>query len=199
MQKAIYFEEAYNKGILPKIEAGYILSVHTPDIKDINKTQNPIKVEIISYSGVKSVQQVEGGVKFLAAGRKMFCLIEPAGYPKSHIEPSLRSTSTTEFIPFRFSECETIFTVNNKFRALMPREARDCFDSFTVDFPDKGDIAILYLVFDEDVNGKVLPFVEENFALVLKNTINIRQRDAEKIAKHFIAIVQKFDAWKDEQ
>ena len=197
MQKAVYFEEAYNKGMLPKIDSGYILSVLTPDLSNVQKTQNPIHIEIISYSGVKSVQQMGNGAKFLAAGKKMFCLIEPAGYSKSHIEPALRSTSTTEHIPFRFSECEKLLTSDNKFRVLLPRESRDCYDSFTVDFPDKGDICILYMIFDEDINGKVLPFIQENFSLVLKNMINLQKRDADKIAKHFIQIVQKFDVWTD--
>ena len=37
MQKAMFFEEAYNKGILAKLQSGYILSLISPNMDNIER------------------------------------------------------------------------------------------------------------------------------------------------------------------
>jgi hypothetical protein len=197
MQKAMFFEEAYHKGVLAKIDSGYILSVMVPDMTDPIRKQDPFKIEMVSYSGVKSVIPVPGGVKFQASGRKMYCMVEPATYPKSHIEPSMRSTHTTEHMPYRFNECDVNLTSDSKYRTLVAKKALDSFDSFTIEFPDKGDIAVLYFIFDDDINGKVLPFIQENFITILKSAIRLQERDAKKVSKQFLEVIKQFDVWPE--
>lgn len=197
-QKAMFFEEAYNKGLLTKVNQGYILSVISPDLTNPNTIHNPFLIEIISYSGVKSVHSIPGGVKFLAAGKKMYCMIEPSSYSFNYVEPSLRSNNTTEFMPFRFDDCEIFLTRDGKFKILIPKSSKESFDSFTVDFPEKGDISILYFIFDKDINGVVLPFIEENYTKILKEVLTLQSTDAKKVAKKFMEVVLEFDVFPDD-
>jgi hypothetical protein len=197
VRKAMYLEEAYHKGVLPKVDAGYILSVISPNMQDPTRIHDPFLIEMISYSGIKAIHPLENGLKFLATGRKIFCMIEPVSYSQSHIEPSLRSSSGTAFMPFRFSECSIFLTRHEKYRILLPNNAQDCYDSFTVDFPAKGDFCVLYFIFDKDVNGKVLPYVEQNFSIILKKGLALEDGDAKKVAKQFIAKVGQYDIWPD--
>lgn len=192
MQKAIFFEEAYKKGLLTQIKDGYIMSVSLPDFDKLERQNDPIAIEMISYSGVKSVIDIGTGVKFQAQGKKMYCLFEPSGYTESHIEPVYRSQGTTGHIPFRFNDCETFLTKDSKLRILIPKKAHDCFDSFTVSFPEKGDLCILYFVFDKDIDNVVLPFIHENFQQIIQKTVSLRGADAKHIADKFIEIISKF-------
>ena len=195
MQKAMFFEEAFKSGVLGKLESGYILSLSSPNMDDIEHTNDPFLAEMISYSGVKAVIPVEGGVKFQAQGRKMFCMMEPATYTEKHVEPTYRSNNTTGFMPFRFKDCEQFLTKDNKYNILIPNVAHDCYDSFTVSFPAKGDLCIIYFIFDKDIEGKVLPFIKENFENIIKKSFSFRSPDAAHIAKKFIEVVNKFDVW----
>lgn len=193
MQKAIFFEEAYHKGLLPEITEGYILSLISPDMSDIERKMDPFLVQMVTYSGLKSVQPYENGVKFQAQGRKMFCMLEPSNYSRKHIEPTLRSNNTSAFMPYRFHECESFFTKDNKYRVLIPTSAHECYDSFTIDFPAKGDICVLYYIFDkENIDTKVLPFIQDNFSLILKKDLRIRDDDAKTISRKLMAVVKKF-------
>jgi hypothetical protein len=197
VQKAMYLEEAYNKGILPKVDTGYILSVISPDMQDPSRIHDPFLIEMVSYSGVKAIHPMAHGLKFLAGGKKMFCMIEPASYAQSHVEPSMRSTNTTAFMPYRFSECEIFLTHHDKFRIILPNQAQDCFDSFTVDFPERGDFCVLYFIFSKDINGEVLPFIQENFTMILKKALTFEDSDAKKVSKSFMLIVKQYDIWPD--
>lgn len=196
MQTAMFFEEALNKGLLPTIESGYILSLVTPDQEDVSRKLDPFKMEMISYSGLKAAHQFEEGVKFQAQGRKMFCMIEPSSFAMNHIEPTYRPNNTSGFMPFRFKDCETFLTKNSKYRVLIPDVLYDCFDSFTVSLPRKGDLCILYLIFDKDVDGVVLPFIQENIIKILKSTIGLQDSDCKRISQKYIETVQKYDVWQ---
>lgn len=193
MQKAMFFKEAFRKGILNKIDKGYILSLSTPDLDDMDKQHDPFLIEFISYSGVKSILDIGKGVKFQAQGRKMYCMLEPATFTEKHIEPTYRSTNSTGYMPFRFNDCEQFLTKDDKFNVLLPQTPFNCYDSFTISFPDKGDLCILYFIFNKDINGVVLPFIQENFQNVLKKTLGLRDIDNKTISKKFIEIVKKYD------
>ena len=147
MQKAMFLMESYKKGILAELDAGYIFTLNVPDVNNIQRKLDPYRMEMVSYSGVKSIHPVNGGLKFISSGRKILCLIEPSNYPRNYIEPSFRSNKTTENIPFRFKECDIYFTNDNRHRVLLPSKPIECYDSFTVEFPNKGDICILYFIF----------------------------------------------------
>ena len=193
MQKAIFFEEAYNKGLLPQILEGYIFSLSIPDIEDIEKKSNPFLLQMISYSGLKSVEPMSDGVRFQAQGSDMFCMLEPANYSQKHVEPASRSQSTTAFMPYRFSECEIFFTKDTKYRVLMAKESHQLYDSFIVDFPDKGDICVIYYVFDKDNMEKtVIPFIQENITFILKTHLRLRDVDSKNISKKFMEVVKQF-------
>lgn len=192
MQKAMFFEEAFKKGILDKVSDGYIMSVNVPDFESIDRQNDPIAIEMISYSGVKSIIDVGSGVKFQAQGKKMFCLLEPVSYTESHVDPVSRSTATTGHLPFRFSECESFLTKDNKLRILIPKKAHDCFDSFTVSFPHKGDLCILYFIFDKDIDGVVLPFIRDNLQQIIQKTVSLRGNDSKIISDKFMSVVNQF-------
>ncbi len=195
MPKAMFFEDALNKGILPKITQGYILSVMSPDYDDPRRNMDPFLLEMISYSGVKMVNAFGEGVKFQAQGKKMFCMIEPAAYTQKHTEPTFRPTNSTGFMPFRFSECEQFLTKDSKYNVLIPNKAHDCYDSFTVALPKKGDLSILYFIFDKDVNNVVLPFIEENIVTILKTNFRLANINAKHIGASFREIIGRYHVW----
>lgn len=195
MQKAMFFEDAFRKGVLADIDSGYILSLISPNMEDINSKNDPFVAEMISYTGVKSITPIDGGVKFQAQGNKMFCMLEPAAYTEKHVEPTNRSNSSTGNMPFRFKDCQQFLTKDNKFNILIPNIPHVCYDSFTVSFPAKGDLCIVYFIFDKDIGKVVLPFIEDNFKTILKKSLLFRDIDAGLISKRFIEVVKKFDVW----
>jgi hypothetical protein len=152
---------------------------------------------MISYSGVKQIIALEGGVKFQAQGRKMFCMLEPATYAEKHIEPTYRSNNTTGFMPFRFKECITFMTKDSKYKVLIPNIVHECYDSFTVNFPAKGDLCVMYFIFDKNINGVVLPYIEENLMTIIRKSLEFRDVDCKHIAKQFIETVKKYDIFPD--
>ena len=119
-------------------------------------------------------------------------MLEPATFTESHIEPTNRSQNTTGYMPYRFKECESFLTKDNKFRILIPNIPYDCYDSFTVSFPGKGDLSVLYFLFDKDVEGKVIPFMQENLQSIIRKMVALRETDAKTVSTKFIDIVKKF-------
>jgi hypothetical protein len=192
MTKAIFFEEAYKKGLMSEITDGYILSITTPDVEDVQKKLDPFRLEMVNFSGLKSILPLNNGVKFQAQGKKMYTLIEPANFPRKYEEPALRPTGSTSHMPFRFDECETFFTRDYNYRVVIPHQPYDCHDSFTIEFPMKGDLCILYEIFDSDIEGKVVPFIQDNFTLVLKDSLRLRKADAKVIVEKFMSVVKTF-------
>ena len=76
----------------------------------------------------------------------------------------------------------------------MAKESHTLFDSFVVEFPSKGDLCILYYIFDKNnIEGIVMPFIQENITYILRKQIGFRDIDAKIIAKKFIEIVKKFN------
>jgi hypothetical protein len=188
----MFLIEAYRKGILAELDAGYILTVNVPDLEDIQCKLNPYRFEMVAYGGVKAIRPIEGGLEFLSSGRKILCLVEPANYPMKHVEPAFRSVQTTEHIPFRFTECDTYYTKDNRYRVLLPTKPIECYDSFTVEFPKKGDMCILYFIFDENVNEVVLPHIGMNLELILKNLVNIQGDQARRVSKDYLLNIRRF-------
>ena len=192
MQKAMFLVESFKKGILAELDAGYILTVNVPDVDDIQLKLNPYRLEMVSYSGVKAIRPREDGLEFVSSGRKIMCLIEPANYPQGHVEPSFRSNRTTEHIPFRLKECDVYFTNDNRYRVVMPQKPVECYDSFTVEFPRKGDMSVLYFLFDEDINDVVLPYIGQNVELILKNVAGLQTVSAKRISRDYLVNVKRF-------
>ncbi len=192
IRKAIFFEEAYKQGILPTIVNGYIFSINVPDMDDVSKKLDPFLIKMISYSGLKTIMPFEDGVKFQAQGKSMYCMLENQNYPQKHVEPASRSVNSTAYMPHRFSECDIFFTKDNKFRVILPKQAHESFDSFTVNFPGKGDICVLYYIYDQDLENVVFPFMQDNISFILREDLGIRKPDADNISKKFMAIVREF-------
>jgi len=199
MQKAIYFEDAYKSGILGSVDSGYILSIKSPDFDKLETKNDPFLIEMVSYSGVKSITPMGNGLKFQAQGKKMFCLLEPSAYTEKHVEPTYRDPSSTGHIPFRYADCEKFLTKDSKFTVLIPNLPQDCYDSFTITLPEKGDLCILYMIFDKDINKVVLPFIRDNFQTILKKLIGMTALDSKKVAEDFTLVIKKFDVWADEE
>jgi len=192
----MFFEEALKKGILNDLESGYILSMVCPDSSNVNSKMDPYRFEMISYAGLKSVMAFGDGVKFQAQGRKMYCMIEPYAYINSHVEPTYRPQGSTGYMPFRFNDCTTFLTKNNKYRILIPDMLQECYDSFTVSLPNKGDLCILYFIFNKDIDGVVLPFIAENMETTIKSSLGIAVADAKRIAQSYVGIISKYDIWE---
>jgi hypothetical protein len=192
IRKAIFFEEAYKQGLLPTITSGYIFSINVPEMEDVSKKLDPFMIKMISYSGLKTIFPFEDGVKFQAQGKSMYCMLETQSYPQKHVEPASRSSNSTAFMPYRFSECEIFFTKDSKFRVLIPTVAHESLDSFTVNFPGKGDICILYYIYDNDLEKVVFPFMEENISYILREDLQIRKTDADNISVKFMSVVKEF-------
>lgn len=184
--------ESYTRGILPEIDAGYILTLNVPDMNNIQRKLDPYRIEMVSYSGVKSIHELDDGLKFNSSGRKLVCLIEPVNYPNKHQEPAFRSMRTTEHIPFRLSECDVFLTSDNKFRVLLPTKPIECLDSFTIEYPKKGDVSVIYYIFHEDIDGVILPYISSNLEMILKRVVNLQLLEAKRIARGFINNVRKF-------
>ena len=196
MQKAIYFEEAYNQGILSQITEGYIFSLTSPDQTNIERKMDPFLIQMVSYSGLKAIFSLESGVKFQAQGKRMYCMLESANFSNKHLEPMSRTQNTTACMPYRFNECEIFFTKDSKFRVLIPKKAHESFDSFVIDFPDKGDICVLYYIFDkENLDSVVLPFIQENISFILKAQLSMGKHDAKNISDKFMSVIKQFHDW----
>lgn len=196
IRKAIFFEEAYKQGILPEITEGYIFSLTSPDIDNVATKMDPFLLQMVSYSGLKTVIPIGNGLKYQAQGKRMYCMLEPANFSDKHVEPISRTQNSTAYMPYRFNECEIFFTKDFKFRVLIPKKAVEMYDSFTIDFPERGDICVLYFLFDKDINSKVLPFIEENIAYILKSKLPLRGNDTKEIAKKFMHVVKQFQSWE---
>jgi hypothetical protein len=192
MQKAMFLVESYKKGILEEIDAGYILTVNVPNFDDSQRSLDPYRIEMISYSGVKEVVSQGDGITFRSAGRKLMCMIEPSIYPNRHIEPSFRSRSTTEHMPYRSSECDIYRTRDDKYRILLPREPIEYLDSFTVEFPRKGDVCVLYFIFSDDIEGTVLPYIEQSLERILRSVTSLHSSEVKRIASRFMANMKRF-------
>lgn len=192
MQKAMFFLESFKRGILAEIDAGFILTVNSPDMADIQHKLDPFRVEMMSYSGVKSIHEIEDGLKFMSSGRKTLGLIEPVNYPNKHQDPAFRSTRSTEHIPFRFAECDSYLTSNSNYKVLLPKKPVECIDSFTVEFPRKGDMCVIYYIFHDDIEGVVLPYIASNLEMILKQVTNLQTMEAKRFSRNFVDNVRRF-------
>lgn len=192
MQKAMFLLESYRKGILPEVDGGFIFTINAPDRDDSRRVLDPFRLEMISYSGMRSIHESSDGLRFYSLGRKTFALIEPTAYPHAHVDPAFRSSQSTAHMPFRLKECTEWMTGNNRYRILMPTAPVDFADAFTVEFPGKGDVCIIYFAFDTDIHGVVLPYIEKHLRNVVQRVVGISTAESERVCSAYMANVAKF-------
>jgi hypothetical protein len=178
--KAIDLFEAYEQDKLPRDEA-YIVS----SFFSSNTTYS--KYEIVSYSAVKAIFRTDEGLTFQSNGKKIYVLIEPAGYPNKSVEPYIRTSS--DQVPLRFSEM-TILTAKNQSRVMVSKNAVQSYSSFTVMRPSGINFALLFYK---------LPDVFDTMQIFFEKTFNkeaaVPQHDAQKVAKTVIDEVRTEMVW----
>jgi hypothetical protein len=169
---------AYTKGELP-FEGGYILSSFFHD------TSTYSRYEVTSYNNVKDIYPTtDGDLTFVADGKKLYVLVEPAGYPRKHMDPSLRETGFQ--IPYRFDELETI-TSRRQDRIMVGRKPVITYTSFTI-VKSEGD-NFSYIIYDTED----LPDIIEKFFLeTIWRHANVPKIDAEKTASFIRDVFEDF-------
>ncbi|AHC15700.1 hypothetical protein [Salinispira pacifica] len=166
MDKLLETFKAYSAGRLPD-QFGYIMSVFYDD----NSTYT--KYELVSFGNVKDIYQNEDGLVFQAEGRKLYVLVEPAGFPNSHIEPAHRSDAHK--IPYRTKELIQ-YTTNRRDRVYIGEEPVITYSSFTVLKPVGQNVS--YVFFPEDnVRETILEF----FRISMWKQARVPQSDARKL------------------
>jgi hypothetical protein len=172
---------AYGQNQLPKMEGAYIVSSFFDE-----KSSYSI-YEVVSYSTVKNIYLSEEGLTFQTDGNKLYILIEPALYPRKHIEPFRRDFK--EQIPYRFSELE-IYTAKNQFKVMVSKEPIITYSSFTILKPTGINFSLLFFKLDD-----VLETINKFFVESLHKEAGIPSVDAKKAAKYIIEGINKFKIW----
>ena len=90
-----------------------------------------------------------------------------------------------------FADCDIFLTKDMRLNIMIPRKAQECFDSFTVTLPEKGDLCILYMPFDKDIEGVVIPFMQTNFHDILCKMLGVRDVDSKIISRKLMDVVKK--------
>ncbi len=168
MNKFLDTFAAYQTGKLPD-QNGYILSVF------YHESAAYTRYELVSFGNVKDIFSGEDGLVFQAEGRKLYVLVEPAGWPTSHIEPAYRTDS--ERIPYRFKEMID-FTTSRRDHVYIGANPVVTYTSFTVVKPVGQNVS--YVVYpSEDVEETILEF----FRLPLWKQARVPQSDARRLKK----------------
>jgi len=168
--------EAYQASKLPT-DGGLIVT----SMFDTSTTYT--KYEVTSYANVKDFYRNEDGLVFQADGYKQFVVIEPATYNKKHIEPVMRDGGHS--IPYRFSEVDT-FVSKRQDRIIVGKEPVITYGSFTILVPVGENFA--YILYKTD---DLMPALEAFFAKSMWQDGRIPKLDAEKVAKHIAASIEK--------
>jgi hypothetical protein len=95
-------------------------------------------------------------------------------------------------MPYRASECDIYRTRDDKYRVLLPQEPVEYLDSFTVEFPRKGDICVLYFIFSDDIEGVVVPYIGESVERVLRSLTNLHSSEVKRMSSRFMDNVKRF-------
>jgi len=159
---------AYQKGELPQ-EGGYIVC----SFFDAKSTYT--KYDITSYNNVKDIYPNDEGITFLADGKKLFILVEPANYPKKHIEPAYRDDAHK--IPYRFKEVETHIS-RRQDRIMIGKKPILSYTSFTILKTYGNNFSYLFYNTDDLVD-----VIEKFFADTLWKDANVPKIDSGKVAK----------------
>ncbi|GAB6090659.1 transposase [Spirochaeta dissipatitropha] len=166
MDKMLDTFTAYKNGKLPN-QNGYILSVFYHDSAAYTR------YELVSFGNVKDIFASEDGLVFQAEGRKLYVLVEPAGWPTSHIEPAYRTDA--ERVPYRFKEMID-FTTGRRDHVYIGAEPVVSYTSFTVVKPTGQNVSYIFYPSD-DVKKVILEF----FRLSLWKQTRVPQSDARRV------------------
>lgn len=176
--RAMDLFKAYDEGHLKELDGGIVVSSF------FSNQSTYSRYEIVSYAGVKSIYMTEGGLTFQSEGNKLFVLVEPATYPKKHIEPYNRKTD--ENIPHRYAELE-IFVCKDQSRVMVSKEPIMSYNSFTILKPTTMNFSILFMKMENATET-----IAEFFEKTLNKEADIPQHDARRAAKVIANSVSKF-------
>jgi hypothetical protein len=175
MASAIELFPAFKAGKLPG-KNGYIISTF------YHESSTYTRYELISFDNVKDIYETDEGLTFQAEGRKIYVLVEPAGWPNAHTEPAYRKDS--EKIPYRYNELIN-FKTKRQDHVYVGREPVMAYSSFTVLKPVGQNVAFVFYP-TEDIRENVL----EYFRLSLWKQARVPQTEAREVVK---IIDQVFD------
>lgn len=167
---------AYQNGTLPK-EHGYIVSVF------YHNTSTYTRYELISFNNVKDIYLTDEGLVFQAEGRKLYVLVEPAGYPNGHTEPAYRTDS--ERIPYRKKELVDYVT-RRQDHVYIGKEPVETYTSFTVLKSVGHDVSYVFFPHD-NLQESILEF----FRVSLWKQARVPQGDARKVKEVIAEVFQK--------
>lgn len=159
---------AYQAGQLPNSN-GYIVSAF------YDETSTYTRYEIISFDNVKDIYASDEGLTFQADGRKIYVLVEPAGWPTRHTEPAYRTER--ERIPYRLKELHDI-TTKRQDHVYVGKEPVISYGSFTVLKPVGQDISYIFYP-----TGDVRANIMEYFKTSLWKQARVPQSDARDVVK----------------
>ena len=157
---------AYQAGQLPE-KNGYIVST----FYHANSTYT--RYELISFNNVKDIYASEEGLTFQAEGRKIYVLVEPAGWPNSHTEPAYRTDA--EKVPYRYKELIT-HTTKRQDKVYVGREPVVTYSNFTVLKPVGQNVSYVFYPV-----GDVRKNLMEYFRLSLWKQARVPQTDAREV------------------
>ena len=167
---------AYQNGTLPR-EHGYIVSVF------YHNTSTYTRYELISFNNVKDIYLSDEGLVFQAEGRKLYVLVEPAGYPNAHTEPAYRTNS--DRIPYRNKELIEHVT-RRQDRVYIGKEPVVTYTSFTVLRSIGQDVSYVFFPHD-NLRQSILEF----FRVSLWKQARVPQGDARKVKELIAEAFQK--------
>lgn len=159
---------AYQAGQLP-VRNGYIVCAY------YDETSTYTRYEVISFDNVKDIYTTDEGLTFQADGRKIYVLVEPAGWPTRHTEPAYRTER--ERIPYRLKELFD-FTTKRQDHVYVGKEPVVSYGSFTVLKPVGQDVAYIFYP-TEDVRQNIM----EYFRTALWKQARVPQSDAREVVK----------------
>ncbi|MDA3948028.1 MAG: transposase [Spirochaeta sp.] len=167
---------AYQNGSLPK-EHGYIVSVF------YHNSTTYTRYELIAFNNVKDIYMTEEGLIFQAEGRKVYVLVEPAGYPNSHTEPAYRTDS--DRIPYRKKELID-FVTRRQDHVYIGDEPVVSYTSFTVLKSVGQDVSYVFFP-HENITESILEF----FRVSLWKQARVPQTDARKVKDQIAGVLKK--------
>ena len=167
---------AYQAGELPR-EHGYVVSTFYHD------SSNYTRYELISFDNVKDIFIGEEGLTFQAEGRKLYVLVEPAGWPSNHTEPAYRVEA--ERIPYRLKELID-YRTRRQDHVYVGREPVVTYNAFTIMKPIGQDASYVFYPV-EDVRKNIMEF----FRLSLWKQARVPQGDVREVIKIIDEVFEK--------
>ena len=168
---------AYSKSELP-VDGGYIISSF------FSPTSAYTRYEVTSYNNVKDIYINEDGLTFLADGKKLYVMVEPANYPEKHIEPAHRDDNHK--IPYRFNEVE-IHLSKRRDKIMIGQKPVVTYGSFTILKPTGHNFSYIFFNTEDIVDG-----IGSFFSETLWNNANVPKNDADKCAEIIKGIFKYF-------